>query len=84
MNEQYIQNAPKYDMRNRVSIDESEVCGCYHCCNTFSKLDIIEWTDGQQTAICPHCSIDSVIAQSFGVPLDEEHLLAMHNYWFKN
>lgn len=82
MNPTQLKNAPKYSMKNRVSVEESEVCGCYCCCESFSKHDITQWTDKGQTAICPKCGVDSVIAQSMSVPLDKESLKEMQQYWF--
>jgi len=82
MNPTQLKNAPKYSMRNRVSIEESEGCGCYCCCEVFSKLGITEWTDKGETAICPKCGVDAVIAQSMSVPLDKESLKEMQQYWF--
>lgn len=82
MSDNDIKNAPKYAMRNRVAIEESEACGCYYCLRVFSKHDIVEWTDKGETAICPHCAVDSVLAQSHGIALDEPTLKEIHDYWF--
>jgi len=50
-------------------------------------LEIKEWTDElhaeQVTAICPHCSIDSVIGSASGHPISEEFLVALKEQWFK-
>jgi len=52
----------------------------------FGPAEIVEWTDANengvgQTAICPHCGIDSVIG-SDGEPLTDEILRAMHTRAF--
>jgi hypothetical protein len=83
MNEQHIKNAPSMTMRNRNAVEESEVCGCYYCLSVFSKHDIVDWTDNSQTAICPKCNVDSVLAQSHGISLEQDVLQKIHDYWFK-
>lgn len=83
MSEKLAREAPIHAMKNKKFIDESEMCGCYNCMQTFSKNDIEQWTDNGQTAICPHCSVDTVLAQSY-MNLDKENLQRIHNYWFKN
>lgn len=72
----------KFVFKNKQAIEESQTCGCYYCCETFSKEDITEWTDNKQTAICPKCSVDAVLPQSAGIPLDRETLKKLHDYWF--
>ena len=34
---------------------------CLYCSETSSFAAISEWVDHGQTAICPHCGIDSII-----------------------
>lgn len=82
MSDQDIRNAPKYAMKNRKSVEESGTCGCYYCCSVFPSVDISEWTDKSQTALCPVCKVDAVIAESQGVSLDEETLKVIHKHWF--
>jgi len=51
--------------RHRVSPDD--VMGCFQCCDTFLGEEIEEWINENkfggfgETAICPHCGIDSVV-----------------------
>lgn len=47
--------------KNKETLKSSELCGCYYCCKLFSFSDIEEFVDGNKTAICPKCSIDSVV-----------------------
>jgi hypothetical protein len=81
INEKLLKEAPIYTMKNEKFIEESESCGCYSCLSTFSKHDIINWTDDGKTAICPVCHVDSVLADTYGIPLDKEHLKIVHDYW---
>ncbi len=66
---------------NKEHIMVSDKCGCFYCQETFFPSEINEWCDGGETAICPKCSVDSVIC---GTPefLSPELLSDMHDRWF--
>lgn len=36
-----------------------------------------------RTAVCPYCSVDSVIGLASGLELTPEFLRRMHAYWFE-
>ncbi len=74
--------AAKLAFKNKSEISFSTKCGCYYCLAVFEKSEIKEWTDGGETALCPRCSIDSVIADSTGFELTEENLRKANLYWF--
>lgn len=63
---------------HREDFEEVETCGCFYCQQTFAPDQIREWIDGDQTALCPKCGIDSVLAG----PQTAETLAAMHVRWF--
>lgn len=76
---------------HRADIEASLVCGCFYCRSTFEPSEIAEWVDRSrddaddargQTALCPHCGLDSVIGSHSGFPITPEFLAAMHRYWF--
>lgn len=73
-----LSQVPKASAYNRDAIKATDVCGCYFCLQTFPSRDVREWTDSGRTAICPHCSIDSVLA---GV-VDAGFLAAAHEMYF--
>lgn len=64
----------------------SERCGCFYCGVIFEPSEIKNWVDEWegvgQTALCPHCGIDSVIGAESGYPITEEFLTRMHAHWF--
>jgi hypothetical protein len=74
--------AHKRCIHHRAEIDASDLCGCFYCLDAFSATDIIEWVDGDQTALCPRCGIDSVIGSASGYPIDKHFLLQMHDRFF--
>ena len=65
----------------------SKVCGCFACCQTFSPDMITDWHGGgivsvEPVALCPYCSIDSVIGSASGYPIDPDFLGKMKEFWF--
>jgi hypothetical protein len=77
-----VSAAHDHSFRHRVEILASEICGWFHCRGTFTPAEIGEWTDDDQTALCPKCGIDSVIGSAAGFPLTQGFLDEMHEYWF--
>ena len=75
--------AHKHCANHRESLRRDNVCGCFWCLEIYSPCEITEWIeDGGGTAICPYCSVDSVIGESSGYPITREFLSAMNEYWF--
>jgi len=82
---QKLKDIGRYSLNNKTAIGKSEVCGCYYCCRTFMPLEIIEWIDSNNTALCPRCGIDSVLPSyitGIDTITDSEFLNDMHEYWF--
>ena len=79
--------AHDHSIRHYDEITSSHTCGCFYCCQLFPPSAITTWIkDGdmpsQQTALCPHCGIDSVIGSDSGYALTPKFLRAMNAYWF--
>lgn len=70
-------------IQHRAAVEASQQCGCFCCLRLFSPSAIKEWVkrDGDQTAICPFCSVDSVLPGS-EVELTDAMLLSMQQRWF--
>ena len=75
-------SAHKHSTRNREEIEESDLCGCFYCLSLFSPLEITEWIDEEDTAMCPSCGVDSVIGSKSGYPMTAEFLKKMKDRWF--
>ena len=61
-------------MKHRQAVESASQCGCFYCLELFPPTAITRWVDEDengvgQTALCPHCGIDAVIAQSAEEPL---------------
>lgn len=69
---------------HREAVARSGVCGCFSCSENFSRAEITEWCDeGDVTALCPRCGIDSVLGDASGLPVtDPGFLEAMNKFFF--
>ena len=75
--------AHKHSIRHRREVEASERCGCFHCLAIFTPDAIESWLDeGDGTALCPKCSIDSVIGSASGYPITRDFLERMKAHWF--
>lgn len=74
----------KHATRNRQELEQSSKCGCFSCLRIYepSALEGNEWTDDEQTAICPFCGVDSVIGSASGYSIDVAFLQALKDVFF--
>lgn len=68
----------KNSFRNKIYLDNSDCCGCYHCTKIFTPELITQYVDDGQTALCPFCQIDSVIGSSMGYNITSNLLKKEH------
>lgn len=40
---------------------KSHYCACFHCTEFFFADKVREFTDGNNTALCPFCGVDAVV-----------------------
>lgn len=71
-----------YSSHNKELIENAEKCYCFYCKKSFGKNEINNYTDNGQTALCPHCGIDSVLPDSIEENIDNKTLSDMNKYWF--
>jgi len=78
--------AHKYSIRNWEALTSKEqMCGCFSCCRIFPSSELTDKLpemDGQYTAWCHYCGVDSIIGESSGFPITEYFIKKMHDYWF--
>jgi hypothetical protein len=77
-----IRMAPKLAMHNKSVLANVTECACYHCRKVFVPGEIQEWTDKDDTAVCPYCFIDAVIPVYSAEEKDDEFLVKLNEYWF--
>lgn len=75
--------AHNYCINHKPELELDKVCGCFYCMRIFTPREIRIWLkDSRGTALCPYCSIDSVIGESSGFPITKTFLQEMHERWF--
>lgn len=80
-----LEHAHTFCTNNRESLLKDSLCGCFYCLEIYSPKKIQDWIDeGDKTALCAHCGIDSVIGESSGYPITKEFLTEMQKYWFES
>ena len=71
-----------YASHNKQLIENANKCYCFHCMGIFESREISSYVEGEQTALCPTCHIDTVIPDSIDETIDENVITEMHDYWF--
>ena len=64
--------------RHRAEVEASEQCGCFSCFRTFPPSTITRWIDGNQTALCPKCGIDTVLGSASMHGINDTFLRRLH------
>lgn len=77
-----IKEASKFSIRNKEQLLKSKIAGCYCCCEIYDVSEIKEWTDVGVTALCPKCSVDSVLGDGSPYKIEKETLQELKKYWF--
>jgi hypothetical protein len=77
-----VADAHGHSIRHRAEIEASDRCGCFYCRRIFGREKIKEWVDDDDTALCPHCGIDSVLGSASGYKILVPFLCQMHAAWF--
>ena len=80
--ERYYDLAGEVSFKNREAVRNSGICGCYSCGELFPADEIQGWIDDGATAMCPYCSIDAVLGDASGIPIQEDVLRELHERWF--
>lgn len=78
----FVIPAHRFSSSHREGLLVSKECGCFYCLRQFLPDEIVDWTDGEETAICPHCGIDAVIGDISGYEITPYFLLMMREHWF--
>jgi|GEM_PF-182371 len=84
LSEQDLKAAHAHAWQHRSEILQSNICGCFHCTETFKPSEIDEWVDEGTCAVCPRCGIDAVIGDASGYDVESQAFLGqMRKYWFE-
>ncbi|SIH25405.1 Uncharacterised protein [Mycobacteroides abscessus subsp. abscessus] len=77
-----VEKAHAHSTNNRAALGRSDICGCFYCLAIYSPSAIAEWTDCDDSALCPNCGIDSVLPRASGYPVTAAFLTRMRTRWF--
>lgn len=78
-----VNEAHEHSAHNRSEIERSRQCGCFNCNRIFNASEVVDYIDNDETALCPHCSFNSVIGDASGIEITTRFLEMMNKYWFK-
>lgn len=67
---------------NSAEFETAKECGCICCCRIFPVEEVEEYAEHGETAICPYCGCDSLIADSSGIKLTKELLSTLNKKYF--
>ena len=83
MTENDLIKAYQFCSNHKNELTKDKICGCFYCLEIFSPNEIEMWiNEGDGTAICPYCGIDSIIGESSNCEITKEFLDEMNKYWF--
>jgi hypothetical protein len=82
---EYLLMCHQFSNHHRASVKPGTLCGCFYCEKIFDPAEhpIKEWINGDVTALCPICGINSVISSADLPEAIEPALLrGMNEWWF--
>ena len=82
MHTEYFEKIHKECSNHVLPIKSSKLVGCFHCKFIYPPKDIMEWTDSDTTAICPHCGVDAVLPYMDDINRNHTVLVIMHTMYF--
>lgn len=80
-----LMHAHMLSLYNEHTVKKSEKCGCFYCGRVFPASEVEETTiefGHPDTALCPYCGIDSVLADADWKDISPEFLNKMYEYFF--
>lgn len=81
MNKKELELAINFATSNKQDLMKSDKAGCYYCRKIYPASEVKEFIEGEDTALCPKCGIDSVLPDSV-YDLSIEKLRELHQFWF--
>lgn len=67
---------------NREDIKQSKICFCLDCRGVSKSDDVNHFIDNGQTATCPYCGMDALVATASGIRWSAQALLDTHMNYF--
>lgn len=83
MDSTFLKQLHDKSLGNRADLAAGGQCGCFHCLRTFPSVAIAQYLEKEGTALCPHCGVDSILAErSLPCPLSLDLLRVMREEFF--
>jgi hypothetical protein len=76
-----LQQIYEHARLNRQHMQPGVACRCFYCLHSFPADEISHWIDEGTTALCPYCSVDSVLSSSAD-PLSDALIQQLHAAYF--
>ncbi|MDE6368706.1 MAG: hypothetical protein K2K94_05660, partial [Muribaculaceae bacterium] len=80
--EDQLRDAHLHTSHNRGEIERSMMCYCISCQTFFKPEEVANYADSGETAICPYCDCDAIIADGSGVKMTDRLLAVLHKRYF--
>ena len=77
-----LKDAHLHTAGNATEFEEAKECGCICCRRIFAAYEVECFAEHGETAICPYCGCDSLIADSTGIKLTKELLSTLNKKYF--
>jgi uncharacterized CHY-type Zn-finger protein len=84
MTKEELERCHAYTTNYDVLILNTQICGCFYCCQFFISDTIKEFVHDNTAALCPLCGIDTVIPLTCYSDMTKEFLEEMRLYWFES
>jgi hypothetical protein len=74
----------QFSFQNELLLRNAKQAGCFCCLEVFPTSAIEDWIQDQfcQTAYCPHCGVDSVLADDENIKLSHDLLKQLQSKYF--
>ena len=82
MTREEFTKAIEYATANEENLKNSSKAGCYYCKKIYDASEVLEFLEGERTALCPKCGIDSVIPSNSPIELTSSNLNKLNKHWF--
>ena len=77
-----LKDAHLHTANNASELEAAKECGCICCQRIFPADEVEDFAEHGETAICPYCGCDSLIADTSGIKLTNELLSELNKKYF--
>ncbi len=78
-----LARAHRMSYRNRPMLEGTGRAACFGCLAEVQTARVTEYVDAGQTALCPHCGLDTLLPMSESDSLDSSLLTALNERYLR-